>query len=151
MPPDVLPLIRSRANPLIRPRYGLICSVLVFSPRGLSAEMRAWESGCLGSDMWCRDKIHVVITYNMFWYALHQKSCVHESQCLCVCAHNYFSQHQKKKKLKKREKYCEFLFSEGIYVDFPDHLSYVNSAVSVDTPCLWSRLGMGNEGAPLTF
>lgn len=54
--------------------------------------------------------------------------CIEESvsTCLCaracpfvlyastVCAHNYFSQHQ--------EKYGKFLFSEGIYVDFPDHL-----------------------------
>lgn len=30
--------------------------------------------------------------------------------------------------------YREFLSSEGIHMNFPDHLSYVDSAASVDTP-----------------
>lgn len=32
--------------------------------------MRAWERW---RDMWCRDKTHVIVAYNMLWYALNQK------------------------------------------------------------------------------
>lgn len=81
--------------------------------------------------------MHVVITYNMFWYALNQKKrvcmwvsvlCMSMLYVSTVCVpiiafHN-------------TTKYCEFLFSGVICMDFRDHLSYVNSAVSVDTPCL---------------
>ena len=46
--------------------------------------------------------------------------------------------------------YREFLSSEGIHMDFPDHLSYVNSAVSADTPCLGVQTGHGRQGAHFT-
>lgn len=34
-------------------------------------------------------------------------------------------------------------FSQGVYVDFLHHLSYVNSALSVGTPCLWEQTAHG--------
>lgn len=83
MPPDVLPLIRS--NLYHRYVHHMTSSVQSwYSGPGGFAQMRSWEgeeSGCLVNDMWCRDKMHALITPNMFWYALNQKHCV----CLCVC------------------------------------------------------------------
>lgn len=145
MAPDVLPLIRFRANLW----YVHNMTSSVFSPWGLSAETRAWESKCLQSDMWCRDKMHVVITYNMFWYVLHQKSCAYKSQCLHVCVHVHarlcfmhlqcvptITSHNTKKNM------VNFSFLRAYM--WISQTTYVNSAVSVDTPYLWPRLGMGN-------
>ncbi len=81
--------------------------------------------------------MHVVITYNMFWYALNQKKreCMWVS-VLCMSLLYAFTVCVRTITFHNTTKYCEFFFSEGTGMDFPEHLSYVNSAVSVDTPCL---------------
>lgn len=145
MPPDVLPLIRSRAtdtstvwpHPL---RVGIP------APGGRSRDEGSGEH----EDKWCRDNMHIIITYNMFWYALNRKKndwgwvraglesvLVWSSH---VCPHNHFSQHHK----------ILHLFSEGVHMDFPDHLSCVNSAVKYGHTLPPVQTGHGNQHAHFT-
>lgn len=116
--------------------------------------MDVWGATC-GVETKCMLSLHTICSgMHFIKRAVRMRVSVCMCACMCmtlyalciysVCAHNYFSQNSQKNTVN-------FSFLRGIYVDFPDHLSYVNSAISVDTPHLWSRLGMGNQGAPFTF
>ena len=132
--------------------------ILALGVKALRWELRrvdVWGATC-GVETKCMLSLHTICSgMHFIKRAVRMRVSVCMCVCMCmtlyalciysVCPHNYFSQNT------QRNIFSEFLFSKGIYVDFPDHLSYVNSAISAGTPCLWSRRGMGNQGAPFTF